>query len=202
MSFGYRIAYRLGLTPWEAAGEGFGPQLAAFLDDLEARITAPFGKALDVGCGTGAHTIALAQRGWQATGVDAVPAAVEQARAKAAAAGADVRFVEGDATQLRASAGTGYGLLVDVGCFHGFRSEHRAEYAQGASAVAVPGATLLMFAFGPGRRGPLPRGASREDVVDSFAGWDLVDDEAADTTGMPGPLKSSKPRWYRLVRRP
>ncbi len=37
-----------------------------------------------------AHTIGLAQRGWQTTGVDAVSAAVEQARARAAAAGADV----------------------------------------------------------------------------------------------------------------
>ena len=92
MSLGYRIAYRLGLTPWEAAGEAFGPQLAALLDGYEADIPAPFGEALDVGCGTGAHTIGLARRGWQATGVDAVPAAVEQARARAVAAGADVQF--------------------------------------------------------------------------------------------------------------
>lgn len=201
MSLGYRIAYRLGLTPWEAAGEGFGPQLAALLDKYEAGIPAPFGKALDVGCGTGAHTVGLAQRGWQTTGVDAVPAAVEQARAKAAATGTDVQFVLGDATRLEAAVGTGYRLLLDVGCFHGFRSEQRAGYAQGATAVAAPGAALLMFAFGPGRRGPLPRGASREEIVSAFPGWDLVDDEAADTTGMPAPLKGSKPRWYRLVRR-
>ena len=201
MSLGYRIAYRLGLTPWEAAGEAFGPQLAALLDGYEADIPAPFGEALDVGCGTGAHTIGLAQRGWQATGVDAVPAAVEQARARAVAAGADVQFVQGDATRLEASVGMGYRLLLDVGCFHGFRSEQRAGYAQGATAVALPEATLLMFAFGPGRRGPLPRGASREEIVGALAGWELADDEAADTTGMPGPLKGSKPRWYRLVRR-
>nr|MBA2516786.1 class I SAM-dependent methyltransferase [Solirubrobacterales bacterium] len=47
----------------------------------------------------------------------------------------------------------------------------------------------------------LPRGASREEIVGAFAGWDLAGDEAADTTGMPGPLKGSEPRWYRLIRR-
>ena len=102
----------------------------------------------------------------------------------------------------------GYRLLLDVGCFHGFRSEQRAGYAQGATAVALPEATLLMFVGElEDRLAAIPPfqvatfGASREEIVGALPGWDLVDDEAADTTGMPGPLKGSKPRWYGLVRR-
>jgi SAM-dependent methyltransferase len=200
MSAGYRLAYRLGLTPWEQAGVGFGPQLASLLDREEDGVAAPFGKALDVGCGTGAHAIALAQRGWTVTGVDAVGKALETAREKAAAAAADVRFVEGDATRLEDSVGAEYRFLLDVGCFHGLKPSQCKDYARGASAVTEPGGTLLMFAFGPGRRGPLPRGVDREEIVATFTGWELSDDEAADTAGMPGPLKNSEPRWYRLTR--
>jgi SAM-dependent methyltransferase len=200
MSVGYRLAYRLGLTPWEQAGVGFGPQLASLIDREEAGVAAPHGRALDVGCGTGDHAIDLSRRGWQVTGVDSVPKALVAAREKAATAGADVRFVEGDATRLESSVGTGYRLLLDVGCFHGFKPAQRDSYARGATAVTEPGGTLLMFAFGPGRRGPLPRGVGRDEVRATFSGWELSDDEAADTEGMPGPLKKSAPRWYRLIR--
>jgi SAM-dependent methyltransferase len=200
MSTGYRLAYRFGFTPWEQAGVGFGPQLASLLDREEAGLAQPFGKALDVGCGTGAHTIELARRGWQVTGVDAVAKALDAAREKAVLADAEVRFLEGDATRLEDSVGTGYRFLLDVGCFHGFKAAQRANYARGATAVTDPGSTLLMFAFGPGRRGPLPRGVSKKEVVATFRGWELSEDEAADTAGMPGPLKNSEPRWYRLTR--
>lgn len=200
MSVGYRLAYRLGLTPWEQAGAGFGPQLSALLETEEGHADGPHGKALDVGCGSGDHSIELAQRGWQVTGVDFVPAAIEKARAKAAAAGVEVSFVEGDATRLAQSAGTGYRLLLDIGCFHGLKDDQRADYAKGASAVTDAGGTLLIFAFGPGRRGPLPRGVAPDDLATTLAGWTLEHEELADTSGMPGPLKKSEPRWYRFVR--
>jgi len=200
MSTGYRLAYRFGFTPWEQAGVGFGPQLSSLLDREESGLAPPFGKALDVGCGTGAHAIELTRRGWQVTGVDAVSTALDAAREKAAAADADVRFLEGDATRLEDSVGAGYRFLLDVGCFHGFKPAQREDYAKGASAVTEPGGRLLLFAFGPGRRGPLPRGVAKEEIVSTFAGWELSEDEAADTAGMPRPLKNSQPRWYRLTR--
>jgi SAM-dependent methyltransferase len=200
MSIGYRLAYRFGFTPWEQAGVGFGPQLASLLDRGEVGLAPPFGKALDVGCGTGAHAIDLSRRGWEVTGVDAIPKALVAARENAAEADAEVRFLEGDATRLDTTVGAGYRFLLDVGCFHGFKPAQREGYVKGASAVTEPGGTLLMFAFGPGRRGPLPRGVARDEIVAAFAGWALSEDEAADTAGMPGPLKNSKPRWYRLTR--
>ncbi len=198
MSLGYRLAYRLGLTPWERAGSGFMPQVEEFLARAESE-AAP-GKALDVGCGTGDHAIELARRGWLVTGVDSVPQAIAKAKDKASAAGVNVTFVPGDVTALGDSVGSGYRLILDVGCFHGLTDSQRAQCASGITGVSAPGSALLLFAFGPGRRGPLPRGVSRADVEKYFAGWQLTDDNPADTSGMPGPLKSSNPRWFRLVR--
>jgi hypothetical protein len=66
------------------------------------------------------------------------------------------------------------------------------------TAAAAPDAILLMLAFNPARRGPLPPGASREEIETAFGGWKILADEPADTSGMPRALQGSAPRWYRL----
>jgi len=56
--------------------------------------------ALDIGCGTGFLALELAARGHRVTGVDFAPAMLVEARRKATAAGATIRFEEADAEQL------------------------------------------------------------------------------------------------------
>lgn len=200
MSLGYAIAYRLGLTPWVRAGEGGAVQFTGLLAREEGG-PPPHGAALDLGCGTGAHSLELAQRGWTVTGVDVVPAALRTARQQADAAGLPVRFVEADVTALAAAGiGSDFRFLLDVGCFHGLRDAQRAAMSRAITAVAADDATLLLLAFRQGRRWPLPRGAGRDDVARTFAGWTIIDEEPASTAGLPKPLHSTAPHWYRLRR--
>ncbi|MBA2313563.1 MAG: hypothetical protein H0V97_12310 [Actinobacteria bacterium] len=54
MSF-YKVAYQVGFTPWEQAAQE-GPvarQLSGLFDREQAEREPPYGKALDLGCGTG-----------------------------------------------------------------------------------------------------------------------------------------------------
>ncbi|MDT0277941.1 class I SAM-dependent methyltransferase [Blastococcus goldschmidtiae] len=200
MSTGYALAYRLGITPWERAGRGAAAQFTALVSREEAGRNPPYGPALDLGCGTGTHSLQLAERGWRVIGIDAVGAAVHRARARAAEEGADIRFLEGDVTDLRPDAVGEVGFFLDVGCFHGLKDGQRAAMGEKVTAVAAPGATLLLLAFRPGRRLLLPRGAGRGDVETAFPGWILTDEEPADVSGMPGPLERTAPCWYRLRR--
>jgi SAM-dependent methyltransferase len=199
MAVGYKLAYRLGVTPWEAAGAAGSDQLAALLIREESERQRPYGRALDLGCGRGSQCIELARRGWDVTGVDVVPQAVEAARERAAAAGSTASFLVADVTTLTAEqVGDDIGFFLDLGCFHGLSDPQRIALGQRVTALAAARATLLMFAFQPGRRGPLPRGAAQRDVEAAYPGWTVIDDVAAETSGMPGPLKKAAPRLYRL----
>lgn len=163
----FRVMYRLGLTPWD------GHPIAANLQQLVAEL--PAGKALDLGCGTGDASIYLAQRGWAVTGVDFVPRALEQARAKAAAADAPAEFVEADVTRLSSEGvGDGFQLIVDNGCLHNMSDADRDGYVREVGAVAAPGARLLVVAFLPGGRIGV-RGVSAAEMGRRFAtGWVLL----------------------------
>ena len=94
------------------------PALSVF-DDAYATRTAPWvigqpqpaivtlerkgwiqGKVLDVGCGTGEHTIYFSALGYDVYGLDSSPRAVEQARTNAAARNVEVHFQVADALAL------------------------------------------------------------------------------------------------------
>src|SRR4051812_12491968 len=61
---------------------------------------------LDVATGSGNVAIAGAQRGAHVTGLDLTPELLEAARSRAAEAGLDIRFVEGDAEELPVERGS------------------------------------------------------------------------------------------------
>jgi SAM-dependent methyltransferase len=199
----YRIAYRIGFTPGEAAASH--PPAArhrtALLDRETREHGTPPGAALDLGCGSGFWTIELTRRGWQTTGIDSVPKALARARDRARAAGLDPHFMLGDATALDlALAGESFNFILDGGTLHGLSPPQFAAAARGVTAAAHPGATLLMLAWAPGRRGPLPRGLEREEIARALPGWNIIDEEPFDATGLPPPLRRVAPRIFRLRR--
>lgn len=159
MGLGYALAYRLGLTPWERAATEGAAQGAALFDREEADRAQPYGRALDLGCGTGRHTMDLAARGWQATGVELVSRALHQAQQRAAAEGSTATFVQGDVTALdRAAIGRDYSFFFDLGCFHGLTDAQRAAMAAGVTAAAAPKATICCSPSNRDGGDPYPAG--------------------------------------------
>ena len=81
MSVFFRVAYLVGFKPWDSGVPP--PELVAVVEGAD-RLSP--GKALDVGCGTGTNSIYMARHGWDVTGVDFVPRAINTAKRKAKAA--------------------------------------------------------------------------------------------------------------------
>lgn len=206
MSVGYKILYGIGFTPWEEIPElpHVTERFAALVAREEAGREPPYGPVLDLGCGSGFWAVELAKRGWRVTGVDVVPKALRRARERAAEAGVDLSLVEGDVTRLGAAGvGSGYPFLLDLGLFHDeLNDRQRAAMGREVTAVAAPGATLLMVAWARRRRGPMPRGASRADIETAYPAWKVVDEEAIDIAGAPFYrfFPKADPRLYRLSR--
>lgn len=57
-------------------------------------------RILDIGCGTGRHSIELAKRGYPVVGIDLSEAMLEKARCNAKSRGAEVVFIKQDARNL------------------------------------------------------------------------------------------------------
>lgn len=194
MSAFFRFAYLVGFKPWDSGVPP--PELVAVVEG-EDRL--PAGRVLDLGCGTGTNCVYLAQHGWDATGVDFVPRAIKAAGQRAASAGVSPRFIMGDVTRLTTlGLGSGFDLVFDLGCFHSIPDTGRDAYVTGATELARPGATMLLFGFVRGASPPRfgPRGMARGEVGDRFErGWEVV----TETFG--GPMFGSDAAWYRLRRR-
>ncbi|HZB75814.1 MAG TPA: class I SAM-dependent methyltransferase [Solirubrobacteraceae bacterium] len=200
----YRLAYAIGFHPWEdlAAHPPFADKLLELVAREENGSGPPFGPALDIGTGSGIWGVQLAQRGWNVTGVDIVEKALRRARERAARAGVEMRLVHGDVRALRDSGvGAGFRLVVDTGTFHGLDEQGRSAMARELDAACDDDATVLLDCFRPRRRGPLPRGASREEVERAFRGWKITDVEVADTDPDPvARIFTFDERFYRLRR--
>jgi SAM-dependent methyltransferase len=158
------------------------------------------GQLLDVGCGTGEHTLLAASYGADALGVDVSPLAIERARGKAAARGipaaaggqigpaggqvgpaaaggqiGSARFEVADALSL-VDLGQSFDTILDSGLFHVFDDGNRARYVTSLASVLRPGGRLYLMCFSDRQPGTLgPRRVSQDELRSAFSdGWTIV----------------------------
>lgn len=135
----YEIIYRYFRAPWDT-----GPR-KELVELIENHRIQP-GVAIDLGCGTGANAIFLAQNGFKVTGVDFSETAIEKARRKAEAAGMQIDFVVDDLTNLRRVSGK-YDFLLDYGVLDDLRLSQREPYVQNMLTLTNPGSRYLLWGF-------------------------------------------------------
>ena len=105
MKLFYEMMYRYFRAPWDI---GARDELISLVESGRIKPC----RAIDLGCGTGANAIYLAQKGFDVTGVDYAEAAIDKARTLAKEAGVQVTFIADDLTNLRHVSGT-FDFLLD-----------------------------------------------------------------------------------------
>src|SRR5256885_3975135 len=109
--------------PW-SIGEP-QPEIAALID-----AGAFHGEVLDAGCGEGATSLCLAERGFTTVGLDQSPTAIELARAEAARRGLTcAAFSVADISTFTGYDGR-FGTVVDSTLFHSMPVELRQPYQE------------------------------------------------------------------------
>ena len=168
---GFNDAYR-STPPWDIGRPQ--PAFRALADAGALR-----GRVLDAGCGTGEHALMAASLGFDATGIDGAPLAIDKATAKARDRGLDVLFVVGDVLELGA-IGEQWDTVLDCGVFHVFDDDDRSVYVENLGAVIPASGRYFMLCFSDEQPGAIgPRRVSQDEIRSSFAdGW-RVDSIAA-----------------------
>jgi len=113
------MSFYESLAPLYDALFPFAPASLGFLESLvgESPSEGRLRRALDAGCATGALVLALAERGWEAIGIEPEAAMVEAARDEARRRGLGLaRFVAGDMLDAPALVGPGpFDLVLCLG---------------------------------------------------------------------------------------
>ena len=175
-----------------AAGDydGIADYIWSVGGDLVGRVgVTPDDEVLDVACGTGNATIPAAQTGARTTGLDLTPELLEGARKRAAEAGVEVGWIEGDAESLPFDDASFDVVLSTFGCM--FAPDHRRAAAE-IARVLRPAGRIGIAAWTPdGEIGrffqtlgayapppppgfqPPPLWGASEHVTELFAGTDI-----------------------------
>jgi SAM-dependent methyltransferase len=108
---------------------------------------APVGKrVLDAACGTGWHSIALAQAGYTVTGADISPAMIARARANALEQGSAATFVTAAFGDLPVAAGVSYDALLCLGnsLVHVLEEDELRRSLRAMADCLRPGGLLIL----------------------------------------------------------
>ena len=124
--------------PWDTGISP--PELLEFIKNH------PPGRAIDLGCGTGTNVITLAKAGWQVSGVDFAPRAIQLAKHKIKQSGIQAKLLVKDTTNLSGITGP-FDFALDLGCFHGIPKEGRMKYLDSLDRILAPNGFWLLYAF-------------------------------------------------------
>ncbi|HEY1174017.1 MAG TPA: methyltransferase domain-containing protein [Verrucomicrobiae bacterium] len=154
--------YQKNETPWEK-----GEPSPGLVDFIAAHPELSRGTVLVPGCGTGHDVRVWAQAGFQVTGYDIAPSAVELGREKTTAAGLKAEFRLGDF--LRDEPPQLFDWIFEHTCFCAIKPEERELYVAAVSRWLKPnGQYLAVNYLIPDTDGP-PFGTTREEIVERFS---------------------------------
>lgn len=176
--------------PWDH--DDPNAQLAAWAEE-----TQPDGSgrtAVVVGCGLGGDAEFVASLGFETTGFDIAPAAIEEARRRHPGSRVDYRVV--DLLALPDDLVEAFDLVVEIFTLQALPDPPRPDAARGVVRLVRPGGRLVAVAF----RAPGPESS---DQGPPFAlGRDFMESLGSGTLELERLHEVDGPRWLAEYRRP
>src|SRR5262245_13668632 len=148
----------IGSLPWDdpafsrhflrtaTRSQRYTRQEMSFLE--QCGILRPGQRILDIACGGGRHSLAMARRGALVTGIDVGPGALATARQRAHKAGLPVEFAQVDVRRLEYEAVFDAATFI-FGCFTEMPRSAAEEVLRRISRSLRPGGMFLLDVYAP-----------------------------------------------------
>jgi cyclopropane fatty-acyl-phospholipid synthase-like methyltransferase len=146
-------------NPWERFFDAHAPEYMtnvftrntlAEVDFIVNHLNLPTGSTiLDIGCGTGRHSVELAKRGYKMTGVDLSSGMLAEAAKAAKEAGVEIELIHADATTFESNHEFDAAICLCEGAFALLSPdddpvEHDTAILQNTHAALKPGAPFVL----------------------------------------------------------
>ena len=193
------MLYKKAKTPTDLPWHRDTPD--GFILDVVATRAKP-GRALDLGCGSGVFSAWLAKQGYEVTGLDVIPRAIEMSNERAVAEGVQVNWINADL--LSWNAPSQFDVIVDSGCLHSLIGGDVSRYKEQLLRWLAPGSDYVLGHFGKRHAldwrpvGPTRR--TRDQLVQLFTPpLEVVKHQQSEmTVPLPiGPIVQGHAFWFR-----
>jgi SAM-dependent methyltransferase len=139
----YRARLASGHSGW--TDQSAAAEILRYLAELLRHAGQHGGELLELGCGTGSLSFALAALGYEVTGLDISAVAIGRARQRAALSGIPASFLVHDVTEPNVSLAGRFALVVDGLVLHYLTAHHdRVAALRLARTSLRPGGALLV----------------------------------------------------------
>ncbi|WP_339132599.1 MAG: class I SAM-dependent methyltransferase [Candidatus Electrothrix sp. GW3-4] len=139
----YQKNKETGRPGWDTA-TGTAQTLLKWQEILQSRYIPDKGRVLELGCGAGDLSLWLTTKGYEVSGVDISPTAIDWAREKAQAGNALVDFHLGNVINLSTYQESAFDLVLDSHCLHCIIGDHRALFLRSAYRVLRPAGCCII----------------------------------------------------------
>jgi SAM-dependent methyltransferase len=144
-------------TPWDSGVPS--KELIRVLDEEGIKPC----RAVELGCGTGTNSVYLSSRGFDVSGLDCSPSALEQAQTKATEAGVKVKFLEADLCRFNLQLEP-FDFIFDRGCYHSVRRVDIAGFLRTLRQLSKPGTRYLALTGNANDPNPGPPGVHEHEI--------------------------------------
>jgi SAM-dependent methyltransferase len=168
----WEYLYNSNTTPWE-----LGDAAPPFKTFLSSPYAVPPGRMVVPGCGTGNEVVLFASQGFEVTGVDFCPSAVQATAQKLAAAGA--LGTKGFLLQRDFFSIHEYDRYFDYclehTCFCAIHPSRRRTYAMTVRDLLKPGGKLIALWWLLNHKGGPPFAVDKNEIFDLFSSYFSLD---------------------------
>jgi ubiquinone/menaquinone biosynthesis C-methylase UbiE len=133
-----------GLPGWNKTEQGYDDRNREIAKLRTSGNMPAGGRLLELGCGAGNIVVWLAKEGYDLTGVDISPTAIDWARRRAHGENIQADFIVVNVLDLKQFADDGFDLVLDDHCFHCIIGDDRKRFLSQAHRVLKPGGYFLV----------------------------------------------------------